>query len=164
MVANITQITCRVNSTVNRSGNGSIKKMKPKAGGKEIKIRNARQFAELIQERTDGGKVLLERLMSMVDDPLVAAHTRLAAIQTLLDRGMGKPMQPVEINHELKLDVDVTRTLDFSNLSVDQLKQWIGLIDATATEETPKDLFLQAQNRNISDSVTPDSDAPDPVE
>ena len=64
--------------------------------------RGARGLAQYVAEQTRDGQELIDRLLELSRNPETPIRERLAATQAALDRCVGRPLQPSEINLSLE--------------------------------------------------------------
>ncbi len=90
-------------------------------------------LARYIKSQTSDYREMADILLAIARD---SEHKdRLAAVAMLLDRGLGKPIQSIEMQAVLSRDGDEQRVaLDFSKLSTDDLAKWHDLLGKLSSD------------------------------
>ncbi len=95
-----------------------------RSGNPPGRPKGARGLAYYIRELTDQFRDLADTLYAIATDEEQAAKDRVAAVNALLDRGLGKPFQAVEmavaVSHEERPPEQI-RAADYSRLSPAEL-------------------------------------------
>lgn len=68
--------------------------------------RGAKGLAAYVAEQTSDGRELVDRLLELSRDPKAPIRERFAATTALLDRAVGKPLQPSEIQMSIERAIE----------------------------------------------------------
>lgn len=80
------------------------------------------EWRQLIRDVTDNGKMILEKLVEIVQDQEIAPSIRLDALRYLADSGFGKPITTMEIETSSVVEHLENPRTELARLSVDELR------------------------------------------
>lgn len=106
-----------------------------------------RELARYIREKTDDGKKLADYCLKIADDEDQESRVRLLAIEWLGDRGIGKPVQAVE----LRIDDAPTESeapIDWTKIPIEERERLLAAMEAldavaASSEATEADEALE---------------------
>lgn len=101
---------------------------KGKSGNPGGRSRAYAALARYIRDKTNNGQELADHLLAIARNKKAEARVRLLAIETLLDRGIGKPVQAVDLRVEEPKAAE--QAVDWSQVSLDKRE---ALLHALAT-------------------------------
>lgn len=95
------------------------------SGNPSGRPRGAAGLAKYIAERTDGGRELVDRLLELSRDDDAPERERNAATMALLDRMVGKPMQPSEVQMTVDAGNVIAYPVGWNELSAAERANWL---------------------------------------
>jgi len=86
-----------------------------------------RELARYIREKTTDGRTLADHCLRLVDDPKTEPRVAMLAVEWLSDRGIGKPVQAVDLRIEDEAPPEAE--IDWDAVPLEKRKAYLAMLD-----------------------------------
>lgn len=110
------------NDSVKRRGNPNMRPGAPSLNPNG-RPRGAKGIAAYVAEKTSDGRELVDRLLELSRDPKAPIRERFSATTALLDRAVGRPLQPSEI--QLSIEHTIEYPVTWATMAPGDRSAWL---------------------------------------